>query len=331
MVAPLWPLWCVFGTMMVMSASVVDILKDLVAIPTVTGDFAANDAGLDYIAQFLRPYGMHITRLDYDGYGALVATTRRTKRPKVMLLAHLDVVPAPLEAFTLRRQNGKLYGRGSFDMKHAIAAFLAMVARMGEEALKHDFGIQIYTDDEGQDTQIVELLAAGYIPEVAVLPDGSEDWKIERIAKGIMHLDIHMSGKSSHGSRPWEGDSASLRMVEFLHELHKDFSGHGPETDTLNVGLVHSGSAAWNQVPDAAEATVDIRVMHADSHAIWRTRLAALASKYDAVVEEKLIVPPSIHDLQNKYFALFANCITKVTGVKSAGLCRSVAATPAGT
>lgn len=64
------------------------LLQKFVAMPTVTGNFAANNQALDFIEDFLRKRGMHIARREYDGYGALVATTRPTKTPEIMLAAH---------------------------------------------------------------------------------------------------------------------------------------------------------------------------------------------------------------------------------------------------
>jgi succinyl-diaminopimelate desuccinylase len=297
----------------------VKFLHDLVAIPTVAGDFEANNEGLNYIESFLRKRGMFINRHEYDGHGTLVATTRKTKHPKVMLVSHIDVVPGPKKLFTLEEKDGKLYGRGTFDMKHAAAAFLGAVEELGEEVLKYDFGIMIFTDDESTDTQTKKLLEDGYSCDVAVLPDGSSDWQIESTAKGVIHVRVKINGKSSHGSRPWEGDSASLKMIDFLHELMVDFVDHGPETNTLNIGWIQSGSHAWNQLPEAAEATLDIRVLDFANEKTIRKRLSVLAKKYKATIEEAVSVPPLVHDLNNRYLATFATCIKEVTGVTSKG------------
>jgi acetylornithine deacetylase/succinyl-diaminopimelate desuccinylase-like protein len=295
------------------------ILQDLVAIPTVTGDFDANNKGLAYIEKYLQQRNMHISRKTYDGHGTLVATTRKTKHPKVMLVAHIDVVPGPKQLFTLKEKEGKLFGRGVFDMKHAVAAFLAAVDLLGEAASNYDFGVMIFTDDESTDTQIGRLLQDGYACDVAVLPDGSSDWQIESTAKGAWGVRVRSGGKSSHGSRPWEGDSASMKMIDFLHELKADFAEHGPATDTLNVSFLQSGSSAWNQLPDTAEATLDIRIIHETNHMNIKKRLEALTKKYQVTIEEMFWVPPVIHDMENPYLALFSDCIRGVTGIKGKG------------
>jgi succinyl-diaminopimelate desuccinylase len=295
------------------------ILGDLVAIPTVSPDVQANSRGLDYIEAFLAERGMHIIRHEHNGKSVLLATTRQTKSPKVMLTAHLDVVPALDHLFTMEEKDGKLFGRGVWDMKHAIAAFLSAVDLLGDTLLKHDFGILIYTDDEAEDEQLDWLLTQGYSTDIVVLPDGSDNWQIEAMAKGLLYVALRITGKTSHGSRPWEGDSASLKMIDLLHELRSDFHGHGPETDTLNIGLVHSGSDAWNQLPDHAEATLDIRIMSEERQAVWVKRFEALAAKYGAFLEIRRNTSPLIHDRAHQHMQRFAECIYEVTGIKDEG------------
>ncbi len=299
------------------TVSVEELLRDLVGFQTVTGDFAANDSALTYIEAFLRPRGLFIERRDFDGYGALIATSKKTRHPKVMLVAHVDVVPAPKHLFTLRERESRFYGRGVWDMKHAAAAFLSAVDLLGDRVGDHDFGIMIFTDDEGPDCQTKLLLDEGWGCDVAILPDGSNDWQIESLAKGVCHVRVRVRGTSGHGSRPWEGDSASLRMVDFLHDLKADFANHGPDTNTLNIGFMESGSSAWNQIPDTAEASLDIRILNLATYSEVQKRLQILAKKHRATIEEQLWVPPLIHDLTHALVTPFAQAVHEITGVAS--------------
>lgn len=295
------------------------ILSRLVAFPTLPDNHAANQKGLAYVEAFLLGRGMHVVQQEYLDSGVLIATTRPTKQPKIMLVAHLDVVPAPDHLFKMVEQDGKLYGRGVFDMKHAIAAFLAAVDQLGAALPQYDFGILVFTDDESRDQQLGVVLEDGYGCEVAVLPDGGDNWQIESMAKGMIHAAVRLTGKTSHGSRPWEGDSASLKIIDFLHELRLKFAGHGPETDTLNIGLVHSSSGAWNQLPDYAEATIDIRVINQTQQTFFINYLTHLAKKFGAELEIKSVLEPLVHDREHTHLQQFADCIYQVTGVKDQG------------
>jgi acetylornithine deacetylase/succinyl-diaminopimelate desuccinylase-like protein len=94
----------------------VEILGQLVSYPTVTGTALAVYDCLQFAEQILQSCGMQIHKHHSGGFESLVATTTNTKRPKLLLQAHIDVVPADKSMFTMRRDNGRLEGRGVFDM-----------------------------------------------------------------------------------------------------------------------------------------------------------------------------------------------------------------------
>src|SRR5690242_19614652 len=101
-----------------------NILKTLIAHQTVSTDKEANNRALDYIQEFLDSRGMFVARYEWNGHGSLVATTKQTKTPRILLAAHLDVVPAPPLAFQMTEEDGRLYGAGICDMKFAIASYM---------------------------------------------------------------------------------------------------------------------------------------------------------------------------------------------------------------
>jgi succinyl-diaminopimelate desuccinylase len=237
------------------------VLQELIAIPSVAGDLTQADRVITYCAEYLTQRHMHVMRYTKEGHPSLMATTRPTKRPKVLLAAHLDVMAAPTEMFTLRLENGIYHGRGAWDMKFAAALYLQLVDDLTHQLANYDFGIMLTTDEETYGEYGTGFLVEeqGYRPSVAILPDAIEPGHIQVGAKGCVFLDISVSGVSAHGSRPWEGDSASLKLVAILQqvaELFKD--GQQMDTPTLNIGMIHSGTM-FNQIPDSALATLDLR------------------------------------------------------------------------
>ncbi|HSX32698.1 MAG TPA: M20/M25/M40 family metallo-hydrolase, partial [Candidatus Saccharimonadales bacterium] len=210
--------------------TVEDILRDIIAMPSITGNYEANREGLNYIERFLSQRGMHTIRHEWNGIESLVATTRPTKTPTVFLMGHFDVVAAPADMFQLRQDDQKYYGRGVLDMKGAIAAFLATVNQLNN-LQDYDFGIMITTDEEVGGFDGAQLLAQeGYVPKVMILPDGGANWNIERFCKGIWFTTFTATGKSAHGSRPWEGDNAITKLMDALREIQALFSAKPSET-----------------------------------------------------------------------------------------------------
>lgn len=238
------------------------ILRDLIAIPSVTGDEAASKQVINYGARFLKKRGMKVEQFAKNGFHSLVTTTKNTKKPKVMLAAHLDVVAAPSAMFNLRLEDGRYYGRGVWDMKFAAALYLRLVNELQDTLSEYDFGIMLTTDEEmfGDYGTGLIINDQGYRPEVCILPDAIAPWHIQTSAKGCYFGEVKVLGISAHGSRPWEGDSASIKLIHILQEITELFKdAQQPDTITLNIGILQAGGTSINQIPDNASAALDIR------------------------------------------------------------------------
>jgi succinyl-diaminopimelate desuccinylase len=126
-----------------------EILEKLVWFHTTADDEQSIFEALDYVSGYLIDRGMHVNRFESNGHESIVATVNPdTKTPKVMLAAHIDVVPAPDEMFAVRKEDGKLYGRGVLDMKFAIAAYMQLADELQNHLQDYDFGIMITSDEE---------------------------------------------------------------------------------------------------------------------------------------------------------------------------------------
>lgn len=273
-------------------------LATLVAMPTVTANTADTRAAIEYVQSFLAERGMRCTLHEYNGRAALTASTGGSdrKKPFVQLSAHVDVVPGEEGQLTLQDKDGKLYGRGVYDMKFAIAGFMELVDELYEEGAlqEYDFGIAITPDEEAsaQISGVEYLVQQGYRPNVAILPDSTAPgWDIEKIAKGRWCLELISVGKTAHSGRPWEGESASTKLIEALHELIAHYEGGGPATDTLNIGSINGGGGIYNSVPDQMVANVEIRLSNEESY-----------PKAVKLVDEVC----AKHDLKNVTFFLMA-------------------------
>jgi acetylornithine deacetylase/succinyl-diaminopimelate desuccinylase-like protein len=296
-------------------------LQQLVARRTVTSDQQANQDALDYLEDFFAEHGLYCVRRTFAGYGTLVATTKKNnKTPRVLLSAHIDVVPGPDEVFSSEERDGKYLGRGVFDMKFAIASYMEVLDSLGDNVADYDLGIMITCDEEIGGTEGVRrLVDLGYKPGVCILPDGAADWQLETFAKGVIHGKVTVTGTSSHGSKPWEGDSATFKLVDLLHELKQHFADQTLNTNTLNIGLI-SGGKALNQTPDSAEASLDIRYIALSDRKNIIAVLAGLCQKYQATFAELVLYGyPCINNLDDPMIQPFVESVHTVTGYKATG------------
>ncbi len=309
-----------------------DLLAKLVSMPTITDDTVANNLALDYLEDYFAQRSLHVERFESKGHGSLIATIKPgTKQAKVMLYGHIDVVPASEQGFTLRRNGDKLFGRGVLDMKFAIAAYMRVVDQLQERLDDYDFAIMITSDEEygGRDgiNSIPDLLAKGYRSEVCIMPDGGRAWDVEAVAKGYWRFDLIATGRTAHGSRPWEGDSASLKLIQALHELRLKFKDHGPDTDTLNVGKIH-GDGTYNQVPSTMTAQIEIRLATDEAYQTNKTFVDTLCQKYGLTTRTRTQQQPLRQNIGHPLLQAFMQSITEVTGHRSKP-CLSLAASDA--
>jgi len=137
---------------------------------------------------------------------------------------------------------------------------------------------------------VKRFVDAGYKAEVCILPDAGEEYgNLSVAAKGMYNVRIVIQGKAHHGSRPWEGDAASAKIVHFLHDFESLFGGEPREASTMTVATLNAGDAI-NTGPSTAGATLDIR--YSDKQDLMRidTVLKQLLSKYDGAIVDSFDV-----------------------------------------
>lgn len=291
-----------------------DILADLVSYRTVTGDKQAADKCLDYIEDYLSSHGMFVKRSEYRGFPCLVATTRDTKEPKVLLQAHIDVVAAPGKCFTLKQKDGRLQGRGVFDMKFAAAVFLKIVDELSGGISDYDFGLMFTSDEEvGGKDGVKALLDDGYRAEVCLLPDAGDDWRLQTSHKGCWTVKACARGRAAHGSRPWEGENAIERLMDALADIRQLFKGQNSDSDTLTIAQI-SGGEVINQVADKAEAVLDVRFVDEQSYRRVHDELEHIFKRHGVTMKTVRLTSIAKTDTSHALVVSFMQVARKIYG-----------------
>jgi succinyl-diaminopimelate desuccinylase len=290
-------------------------LNLLVGMPTVTGDMTACQQAIDAVSEECRTLGMHVHK--YGGpHPSMVATTRKTRSPKIMLVAHLDVVPPSHDGhFTLKASTKKLSGRGVYDMKHAAACFLEFLHVYAEKLDQYDLGVMLTTDEEigGYDGVAKLLQDEGWRADVAYIPDSSSGMRLEARAKGVLQVELTAKGRDAHSSRLWEGDNALSRMTDFLTWLQKGYPNKNKTEATLSVNYLHAGDAT-NQIPDKALARIDIRSFSDTELSAINSTIKTEAKKRGISHKTLLAGDPLVLDKDNEYVKKFWSSFDDIVG-----------------
>lgn len=291
-------------------SSVEERLKTLVAYRSVTDNQAEVKALLDNAEQQLSVTPMIIKRYEHNGVHSLVATSRETMSPKVWLVAHVDVVAAKDDMFTVQVTGDKLIGRGVADDKFAAASFIEAAVQLGEAVGEYDFGIMLTGDEETSGVDGVGYLVdeVGYRGDVAFLPDGGFGWQVELQAKGGIRYHLQADGAAAHASRPWLGESATEKLLDFIAKIRQELAIPSLEeaeaeynSKTFNLGVLKGGVAA-NQVPEHAEAVIDMRFVRDDELEEIRNTVTKLADGIEGItIEEITHLVPINNDKNNPW------------------------------
>ena len=251
------------------------LIGELVECYTPSGDadaiarfgdlFRARVAGFGEVREFA---GGHLQcRFDLPG-GA--------KDGRILALGHLDVVK-PYVPF--RVGDGRVWGRGAFDMKGGLA-FLVMAVRALRELgvpVKREVVLQLNADEETGSLTSRAITEAAARESVAVLvmePSNGLDGKIKTERKGLGHYAVVARGRAAHAGLDFE--SGANAIVELARQIER-IAGF---TDiarglTVNAGVIRGGEAS-NTVPAEARVDVDVRVTYPEDAARVATAFRGL-------------------------------------------------------
>jgi succinyl-diaminopimelate desuccinylase len=185
--------------------------------------------------------------------------------PTLVLHGHLDVVPGRAGQFDARLEGDKLYGRGAYDMKGALAVMMLLLYEQREQDQVR-LRLGIVSDEESEeekDRGSDALVDGGFLGDFAITGEPT-NLQVGVQAKGVQAMRLEVSGRSAHGATPWLGDNAVVKAVEVFRAIESlPFARHSSalfDRPSINLGRI-SGGDALNKVPDTCVIDVDVRFL----------------------------------------------------------------------
>lgn len=275
----------------------IEILRDLVAFDTVSAK--SNLAIIDWIEAHLTALGFRVTRITdtYEPKAGLYAEIG-PEGDGVVLSAHTDVVPVEGQNWTrppfeLTEEDGRLYGRGTTDMKGFLASVLAFAEVAAGADLKAPIKLVISYDEEigcvGMGRMIEALRPLIGTPRVCIVGEPTSlDVSIGH--KGKKSYRAVCRGEAGHSALAPKFVNAiyvATDLISGLRSLQAKFAGAGVVDDdytvpysTVHVGKL-TGGTTLNIVPDVAELVFEIRHLAADRIDDFEADLAALVAQVE--------------------------------------------------
>ncbi|HKU35601.1 MAG TPA: ArgE/DapE family deacylase [Paenarthrobacter sp.] len=226
-----------------------ELLKDLVRVDSVNPGLVPGAAGetaiADYTSVWLERHGFTVTRLEeVPGRPSIVGVACGSGGGKsLMFNGHLDTVTLagyagdPLDP---RVEDGKMFGRGTFDMKAGIAAIMVAAATAATQPHRGDIIVALVADEEFASAGTEEVLRH-FTADSAIISEPTHE-DVVTAHRGFAWFDVTIQGVAAHGSRPDLGVDAIAKAGRFLTGLDQ-LTGklaEGPQHPTLKAGNIHA-------------------------------------------------------------------------------------------
>lgn len=298
------------------------LLAELIAFPTVSSD--GNRAITEHLAERLQENGAR-TWLEPDTTGDrlnLFATIGPDCDGGVILSGHTDVVPVTdqpwsSDPFEMLERDGRLYGRGTCDMKGFVAACVTMAPEFARRKLKVPIHFAFTYDEEigcfGAQALTASLQRRGIRPAVAIIGEPSL-MKVIDGHKGCFEYTTWFTGLEGHGSAPDQGVNAiefAARFMMKLVELREALKARAsvdcpfdPPHTTINMGML-TGGVAHNVIPGKARLDWEMRPVQTSDADFVKAEI------------ERLVRDELLPEMRMKHLAadIFTDIVAEVVGL----------------
>jgi acetylornithine deacetylase len=282
-----------------------DILDRLVGFPTVSRD--TNLPLIDWVEAYLSSQGITCHRhvkTDDPGKAALFAHVGPGVDGGVVLSGHTDVVPVDgqpwtTDPFVVTEKDGKLFGRGTTDMKGFDALAIWALVEAQRRGVKRPLQIALSFDEEIGCTGAPPLIAAmqGVVPRADTVIVG-EPTRLKAVTghKGSLPFTIHVHGFEVHSSVLHTGVSAIMygaKLIEWANRMNEEGAAatpgpiaamFDPPYTNVHVGEIHGGTAHNITAKDCVFGIV-FRVVPGETLEAWEDKLRAAVAETEAEMQ----------------------------------------------
>ncbi len=248
----------------------INTIKDLIRFRTETGNETEIRKAAEYIVNLFE--GTDVKAEIFQTTASPVIFLRNTDEFDfdALVLGHIDVVPAEDKMFEPIEKNGKMYGRGTLDMKSFAAVALNSMQYVEMHKLPLKFGVILSTDEEKGSLSTESFLKAYPQIKAKIVLDndvGGDITKIVSKCKNPVFVKLIAKGQEAHGSTPWDGIDANEILLQSWNNIRKIYPYYAknlpqPQNtwfDTVHLAIINGGQVS-NVLSNYAEALLDFRL-----------------------------------------------------------------------
>ena len=236
---------------------IVSNASKLISFPTYQGNDAAFRELFDYVKTQIEGFFIKDITVNYnnhDNHNVLISNIESDEFD-VIFYGHVDVVKN--EEYKAKIVGSRLYGRGAIDMKAQVAIMMEVLKTTSTSKKV----ALLLTSDEEVGGFCCQTIAKSLNAKIVIMPDGGKNYELIVEEKGLAQLEITAQGVSAHGSEPYNGDNAIIKLMNLYKDLIEMYPLPKSKDDwRLSITLSKmNGGDANNKVPDKAMMALDIR------------------------------------------------------------------------
>jgi succinyl-diaminopimelate desuccinylase len=244
---------------------VISLLSELVKIPSICGE-EARIAG--FIAEWLQANGLcaDLSEAQPNRPNVISRLKGKEEGPRILLNGHMDTVPIGTgwtrDPFGAEVENGKMYGRGTIDMKSGLASVLSAATACKAEDLpkRGEVIVTAVVDEEAYDWGTYALIQKGLANGVdfAMISEAT-DLKVVTAHSGRAVFEVEVRGRAAHSSRPEFGVNAIEKASQLVNALSNLSGPIHPimGKSTVNTLRIEGGQEEVMLVPDKCRIVID--------------------------------------------------------------------------
>ena len=282
---------------------VIALTQQLVSVPSHTAEGEEQAAAV--LEKFLQSAGISTTRQQVEDVGVNVIATlpSATGTGGLLLNGHLDTVPPssamPFPPFAATIEDGKMWGRGTADMKGGIAAMACALAaiRAADIPLVRPLVLAAVASEERGNLGTAALTRSGIRAEWAVIGEAT-DLNLVTSHKGVDRYRVIVEGQAAHESMPDLGVNAIMQAASIITGLHETLWPEAKRHShpvlghpTYNIGTIEGGTSR-NMIPDRCMFQMSKRWLPGDSPEAIRAEIEAAVRSTEPEAKVSVVREP---------------------------------------
>ncbi|NOX66840.1 MAG: M20 family metallopeptidase [Chlorobi bacterium] len=220
---------------------IVETVGKLVSFKTTPSNFTEFEKAVKFIEEYFSGTSVKIEKMYFNKFPVLYLSTTGEKKVSIMLQGHVDVVDGNESQFNPVIKNGKMFGRGTVDMKGFVAVAMELLKELSEHKSNCDLALALTFDEEiGSENGAEKLAELGYTADLIINGDAGYNYSVIYGEKGILKINLKVEATPGRHPYTWEGKNAFELLIEDYNSIISLFKDKEVATEDDNWYTTYS-------------------------------------------------------------------------------------------